>query len=39
MTGEEYDRDYGSRMQMLNMANMRNDQRQYGPKGDTDDDS
>jgi hypothetical protein len=30
LTADEYDRDYDSRMRMMNMANMRNDQRQYG---------
>jgi hypothetical protein len=30
MTGDEYDLDYENRMRLLNMANMRNDQRQYG---------
>lgn len=39
MTGEEYDSDYGTRMQLQNMANMRKDQRIYGNQGDTNDDT
>jgi hypothetical protein len=30
LSGDECDRDYEARMRMLNMANMRNGQRQYG---------
>ena len=30
LSADEYDRDFDSRMRMMNMANMRNDQRLYG---------
>lgn len=38
MSAEEYDRDYDSRMRMMNMANMRGDQRNYGKQGDYEED-
>jgi hypothetical protein len=39
MSGDDYDRDYDSRMRMHNQANLRNDQRLYGvTQGEDDDD-
>lgn len=39
MNGEEFDRDFNSRMQLLDIAGIRNENRAYGTKGDNDDDS
>jgi|LauGreDrversion4_2_1035121.scaffolds.fasta_scaffold303640_1 hypothetical protein len=38
MTAEEYERDLDQRIRMLNAANLRGDQRNYGQFGNTDGD-